>query len=62
MYKIRSHMALDIPLRISNLGQKNILFLGPSIWNKLRNDVIILDTVSSFTNNYKKLNLKSLSE
>ena len=55
-------MALDIPLRISNLGQKNILFLGPSIWNKLRNDVIILNTVSSFTNNYKKLNLKSLSE
>lgn len=55
-------MALDIPLRISNLGQNNILFLGPSIWNKLRNDVIILSTVSSFTNNYKKLNLKSLSE
>ena len=53
-------MALQIPLRKSNLGQKNISIIRPSIWNKLSNDLNILITVTSFTHNYKKLVLKNV--
>ena len=53
-------MALQIPLRKSNLGQKNISITRPSIWNKLSNDLNILITVTSFTHNYKKLVLKNV--
>ena len=35
-YNTRSQMALDVPLRKSELGRKSISFLEPSIWNKLR--------------------------
>ena len=28
-------MALDIPLRKTNTGQKTLSFLGPKIWSKL---------------------------
>ena len=55
IYKTRSTMALVIPLGKSNLGQKSILFIGPSIWHKLSNDMKILNTATSFTYNYKKL-------
>ena len=51
-------MALVIPLGKSNLCQKSISFIGPSIWNKLSNDMKILNTATSFTYNYKKLVLK----
>ena len=51
-------MALEIPLRKSKLNQKCISFLGPSIRNKLRNDLKILNTTFSFTHKYKKLVLK----
>ena len=60
IYKTRSHMALEIPLRKSNLGQKSISFMGPSIWNKLSNDLKILNTATFFTLNYKKLDLQKL--
>ena len=60
VYQTRSHMALGIPLRKSNLGQKSISFMGPSISNKLRNNLKILDTAASFTHNYKNLVLKRL--
>ena len=50
-------MALEITLKKSKLCQKNILFVGPSIWNKLSND---LNTATIFTHNYKKLVLKKL--
>ena len=53
-------MALEISLRKSNLGQKSILFIGPSVWNKLSNDLKILDTVACFAHNYKKLLIKKL--
>ena len=53
-------MALEIPLKKINLGQKNISFTGPSIWNKLRNDLNILNIRTSFTHNYKRLVLKKL--
>ena len=55
-------MALEIPLRESNLGQKSILFIGTSISNKLINNLKILNTTTSFPHNYKKLVLENLSE
>ena len=58
----RSHMALEITLRKSNLGQKSISFMGSYIWNILRNDLKMLNTTTSFTCNYKKLILKRLNE
>ena len=42
-------MALEIPLRKSNLGQTSISFMGPSIWNKSSSDLKILNTATSFT-------------
>ena len=60
-YMTRSHMALKIHLRKSNLDQRSISFLGPSVWNKLSNDLKILGTTTLFTQNYKKLVLKNLS-
>ena len=53
-------MALDIPLRKINLGQKSISLIGQSIWNKLSNNLKILNTSTSFTHNYKKLVLQKL--
>ena len=53
-------MDLIIPLRKSNLGQKNISFTGLSIKNKLSNDLKISNTATSFTLSYKKLVLKKL--
>ena len=53
-------MVSEIPLSKSNLGQKSIAFMGPSVWNKLSNDLKILNTVTSSTYNYKKLVLKKL--
>ena len=48
-------MALEILLRKSNLVQKSISFMGPSIENELSFDLKILDTAASFTHSYKKL-------
>ena len=47
-------MVLEIPLRKSNLGQKNLLFMGPYISNKLSNDLKILNIATSFTHDYEK--------
>ena len=58
IYKTRSHMALEIPLSKSNLSQKSISFMGPSIWNKLSNDLKNLDPAALFAYNCKKLVLK----
>ena len=46
-------MASEITLRKSNLCQKNI-------WNKLSNDLKILNTATSFTHNYETPVLKIL--
>ena len=48
-------MALEIHFRKSNLSQKNITLMGSSIWNKLSNDLKILNTATSFIHNHKKL-------
>ena len=53
-------MDWEIPLRKSNLDQKNISFMELFIWNNFRNELKILNTATSSTHNYKKLVLKSL--
>ena len=63
-------MVLEIPLRESNIGRKNISFMGPPIWNKFSNDLKTLNTptlyhyqfATSFTHNYIKLVLQNLSQ
>ena len=55
-------MALKIRLTKGYLGQKSISFMGPSFWNKLSYDLKILNTATSFTHNYKKLNLKKFKK
>ena len=59
-YNTRLQMALDIPLRKTNLGQKNLSFLGPSLWNKLSTNLKLVNTTSSFTHGYKTMILKEL--
>ena len=55
-------MALEIPLKKSNLGQKSSSVVGPSIWNKWSNNLKVVKTTTSFTHNYKKLVLQNLNE
>ena len=55
-------MALEIPLKKSNLGQKSISCIGPSIWNKLSNNLKVLSTTASFTHSNKKLVLQKFTE
>ena len=59
-YSTRLQMALDIPLRKSNIGQKNLSFLGPSIWNKITSDLKRVKTAKNFTHQFKKVTLKGL--
>ena len=53
-------MTLEMLLKKSNLDPKNISFIGSS--NKLSNNLKILNTATSFSHNYKKLDLQNLSE
>ena len=55
MYNIRSHIALEIPLKESNLRQKRISFIGPSLWNKLSSNLKVLNTATPFTRSCKKV-------
>ena len=48
MYNTRSHMALETRSKKSNLGQKSISFIGSSIWNKLSNNLNVLNTTTLF--------------
>ena len=61
IYKNRSHMALEIALRKNNLSQKRILLMGPSIWNKLINNLKILNIATLFTYDLKASFKKALS-
>ena len=49
-------MDLKMPLRKS---KKSISFMGSSIFNKLSNQLKFLDTITSCTQNYKRLVLKN---
>ena len=45
-YNTRSHMALEIPLKKSNFSQKSISFIGSPIWNKLSNNLKVLNSTN----------------
>ena len=47
--KTISHMASEIHMRKTNLGQKSILVFEPSGWNNLSNNLKILNTTTSFS-------------
>ena len=53
-YSTRSHMALDIPLRKTNTGQKSLSFLGPKIWSKIGPSIKNVRTSTSFMHAIKK--------
>ena len=59
-YNTRSQMALDIPLRKTAIGQKNISFLGPKIWARINNDIKTVATTPCFTHALKKHLLDNL--
>ena len=60
-YNTRSHIALDIHFKKSNLGQRSISVIRPSIWKKLRNKLKVSKFTTFFTYNCKKPALQSLS-
>ena len=53
-YSKRSQMALDIPLRKKNTGQKSLSFLGLKIWSKIGLSIKNVRTSSSFMHAIKK--------
>ena len=53
-YSTRSQMALDIPLRKTNTGQKSLSFLGPKIWSKIGPSIKNVRTSSFFIHAVKK--------
>ena len=61
IFPTRSYIVLEKPFRESNLGQKSILFLGPSIWKKLNIDLKCLSTATSFTHNLKRLSQQNIT-
>ena len=56
-YSTRSQMALGIPLRKTNTGQKSLSFLRPNIWSKIGPSI---RASSSFMHAIKKSNLLHL--
>ena len=53
-------MALYIPLRKTNTGQKSLSFLGPKIWSKIGPSIKIFRALSSFMHAIKKIILLHL--
>ena len=53
-YSTRSQMALDIPLRKTNTGQKSLSFLGSKIWSKISPSIKDVRTSSSFMHTIRK--------
>ena len=47
-------MALDIPLRKTNAGQKSLSLLGPKIWSKINTSIKNANTLSSVMHAFKK--------
>ena len=47
-------MALDIPLRKTNTGQKSLSFLGPKIWSEIDPSMNNVRTSPSFMGAIKK--------
>ena len=61
IYKTRSDVPLEIPFKKNDLSQEYMSFMGPSVWNKWRPDLKVLDITTSFAQSYNYLVLKSLS-
>ena len=53
-YSTRSQMALGIPLRKTNTGQKSLSFLGSKIWSKIGPSIKNVRTLPSFMHPIKK--------
>ena len=53
-YSTRSLMALDMPLRKTNAGQKSLSFLGPKIWFQIDSSIKNIRTSCSFMHAIKK--------
>ena len=53
---------LKLPFRKSKLGMQSLLYLGPSTWNKLPNNLNTATTVNCFKHDIKKYFLKKLGE
>ena len=61
-YNTRSQMALDIPLRKTNTGQRSFCFLGPKIWSKIGHSIKNVGTASTFMHAIKKSILLHLQD
>ena len=61
-YNTRSQMVLDIPLCRTNKGQKDMSFLGPKMWNKVKSSIKTTATTYSFKRHLKKEILSKLQE
>ena len=53
-YGTRSKMALHIPLRKKNTGQKSLPFLGSKTWSKIDPSIKNIRILSSFMHAVKK--------
>ena len=53
-YKTRSQMALDIPLRKTNTGQRALSFLGSKIWTKISHSTKNVKITASLTHTLKR--------
>ena len=53
-HSTRPQMALNIPLRKTNTGQKSFSFLGPKIWSEIDPSMNNVRTSSSFMGAIKK--------
>ena len=54
-------MTLDIPLCITNKGQKGMSFLGAKTWNMLSSNIKAAATTASFKHSLKKEILEKVS-
>ena len=55
-----SSQKLKQPLYKTNLGQKSISYLGPSIWNKLPKLLKETDSINSFKHKFKDFYLNRM--
>ena len=53
-YSTRSQMAVDIPLRKTNTGQKSLSFVGPKMRSRIGPSIKNVRTSSSFMHAIKK--------
>ena len=57
-----SYKKLTQPFRKTMQGQGSISYIGPSVWNKLPENIKRSDSMNSFKHNVKKHYLKELTK